>query len=172
VHHQLVNVTEREHKTHVIVIVGKPGVGKSRLAKLIAGGVGGCSPPELENIMTYVEAGGLGGGSRLDLYNKTRGKWWDGYMQQRTVIIDEFYGWLKYDELLRMCDRYGYRVPVKGGFTEFTSRNIIITANRGPTHGTITASSAGTERLLCADESVLRIYCQSGLLLEDLQGLY
>jgi len=64
-----------------------------------------------------------------DVYYKTRGDWWDGYKQHKAVIIDDFYGWLKYDELLKITDRYPYQVPIKGGFENFTSEHIYITSN-------------------------------------------
>ena len=38
----------------------------------------------------------------------------------------------QYDELLKICDRYPYRVPIKGGFRQFTSECIIITSNSEP----------------------------------------
>ena len=50
-------------------------------------------------------------------------------MQQTSVIIDDFYGWIKYDELLKICDRYPHKVPIKGGYEEFTSKHIFITSN-------------------------------------------
>ena len=46
--------------------------------------------------------------------------------------MDDFYGWVKYDEMLKICDRYPYRVPIKGGFRQFTSECIIITSNSEP----------------------------------------
>ncbi|AFS65279.1 replication-associated protein [Dragonfly associated cyclovirus 5] len=64
-----------------------------------------------------------------EIYYKPRGLWWDGYHQQDNVIIDDFYGWIKYDEMLKIMDRYPYKVQVKGGFEEFTSRRIWITSN-------------------------------------------
>ena len=63
------------------------------------------------------------------IYYKPRGLWWDGYEQQICVIIDDFYGWIKYDEILKICDRYPYKVQVKGAFQEFTSKYIWITSN-------------------------------------------
>ncbi|WBG01486.1 replication-associated protein [army ant associated cyclovirus 8 P1A-reste_2] len=63
------------------------------------------------------------------IYYKPRGLWWDSYHQQEGVIIDDFYGWIKYDELLKICDRYPYQVQIKGGFEEFTTKYIWITSN-------------------------------------------
>jgi len=65
-------------------------------------------------------------------YWKTRGEWWDGYEGEEQVIIDEFYGWLPWDFLLRLCDRYPLKVPIKNGFCEFTSKTIIFTTNEIP----------------------------------------
>lgn len=67
--------------------------------------------------------------SSEDYFIKTIGSWWDGYHGQETVILDEFYGWLPYAELLKLLDRYPHMVPVKGGFREFTSKTIYIISN-------------------------------------------
>lgn len=93
---------KRDFKTQVIVYYGETGSGKSRKAAEVAG---------------------------QSVYYKTRGEWWDGYSQEETVIIDDYYGWIRYDEMLRLCDRYPHQVPVKGGFTNFRSKRIIITSN-------------------------------------------
>ncbi|AMH87752.1 replication-associated protein [Pacific flying fox faeces associated circular DNA virus-8] len=42
------------------------------------------------------------------------------------------YGWIVFDELLKICDRYPYRVPIKGGYRNFVARDIFITSNSGP----------------------------------------
>nr|WAE42330.1 MAG: replication associated protein [Cressdnaviricota sp.] len=98
-------VAKRDFKTQVsvIVFVGETGAGKSRTAQEIAGDG--------------------------TVYYKPRGEWWDGYEQQNTVIIDDFYGWIKYDEILKICDRYPHKVPIKGGYREFSTKRIIITSN-------------------------------------------
>lgn len=56
--------------------------------------------------------------------------WWDGYRGQSTVIIDEFYGWIPYDLLLRILDRYPLRVEYKGGSTHLSATNFWITSNK------------------------------------------
>ncbi len=99
-------VPVRTEPTEVRVFWGPPGSGKSRRA--------------LE------EASALYGQS---IYYKPRGLWWDGYEQHMAVIIDDFYGWIKYDELLKIMDRYPYKVQIKGAFEEFTSKIIFITSN-------------------------------------------
>lgn len=95
---------KRDYKTEVYVLIGKPGTGKSRFASERAAQLG-------------------------SVYYKPRGEWWDGYDGETSVIIDDYYGWLKYDELLKIMDRYPYQVPVKGGYVGFTSKYIFITSN-------------------------------------------
>ena len=64
------------------------------------------------------------------MYYTTRVEWRDNLPPNcDAIIIDEFYGWLKYDELLKIMDRYPYQVPVKGGFVSFASKHIVITSN-------------------------------------------
>lgn len=56
--------------------------------------------------------------------------WFDGYEGQKCVILDEFYGWVQYDLLLRLLDRYPLRVQTKGGFVEMCATKFVITSNK------------------------------------------
>lgn len=56
--------------------------------------------------------------------------WFDGYHGQETMIIDEFYGWIPYDFLLRLCDRYPLKLQIKGGFVECCATRFIFTSNK------------------------------------------
>lgn len=94
----------RKTKTHVTVLFGPTGTGKSRSA--------------FEGFP--------------DAYPKPKGEWWDGYDSHPEVVIDEFYGWLAYDFLLRLTDRNPLFVPFKGGFKPFTSSHIVFTSNEAP----------------------------------------
>lgn len=66
------------------------------------------------------------------LYFKQRSNWWDNYNGHDDVILDDFYGWIKYDELLRLCDRYPCQVEIKGSHTVFAPQRIYITSNKRP----------------------------------------
>lgn len=94
----------RNEECNVIVIQGPTGTGKSRYA-----------------MDTYPGA-----------YWKQRGNWWDGYSSEEVVIIDEFYGWLPFDTLLRLCDRYPLLVESKGGQLQFVATTIVFTTNQVP----------------------------------------
>lgn len=59
--------------------------------------------------------------------------WWDNYRQQPKVIIDEFRGQLKMNELLRLADRHPLSVSRRGRPPmPFTSETIIITSALKP----------------------------------------
>jgi len=59
--------------------------------------------------------------------------WFDGYMGQKVLVVDEFtpdcIGW---DLLLRICDIYPLQVPIKGGFVAAEWNKVIITSNYHP----------------------------------------
>lgn len=102
--------TERKHRTQLIIVWGYPGTGKSYTVRRAAA--------ELEG--------------EDETFSKSRGEWWDGYSNHKSVILDDYYGWLKWDELLKIADQYPYRVPIKGGFVPFTANRIYITSNKHP----------------------------------------
>ncbi len=58
--------------------------------------------------------------------------WFDGYIGQRGLIIDEFYGWIQWSLLLRILDKYPLQVPIKGGFVAASWTHIWITSNSCP----------------------------------------
>jgi len=103
-HYSLLQSKPRDFKTQVYVIQGPTGTGKSKWAQ--------------DN---YPNA-----------FWKPRSNWWDGYCGQDAVVLDEFYGWIPYDQLLRLTDRYPLNVEIKGGSINFNSKYIIITTNKNP----------------------------------------
>lgn len=102
--HRMLSTKHRNFKTRVLVLYGPPKKGKSHYWSVAFPGA----------------------------YVKPVGEWWDGYDQQEVVILDDFYGWLKYAFLLQLLDRYPMYVEVKGGTRVFNSKIIVITSNKAP----------------------------------------
>lgn len=102
----------RKHKTELLIFYGEPGTGKSRLAAELC---------EMSGESTFYLRKGNGGAL-----------WWDGYDGQANVVVDDFYGWMPWDTLLRIADRYPLRVDTKGSSVEFVAKRIIITSNSAP----------------------------------------
>jgi len=68
------------------------------------------------------------GGSRS--YPKDpRSKFWCGYKDQTTVIIDEFRGGIDVSHLLRWLDRYPVNVEIKGSSKPLLANKFFITSN-------------------------------------------
>lgn len=93
-------------------------------------------------VVVYYGATGTGKTRRAierneDYYKLDRGAsgdsvWWDGYEGQRTLIIDDFYGWVKWGFFLNMLDIYPLRLAVKGTHTYAAWERVIITSNEPP----------------------------------------
>lgn len=61
------------------------------------------------------------------------GKWFEGYDAHEDVIIDDIRGdFCKFHVLLRLLDRYPYRIEVKGGSRQFLAKRIFITSCHPP----------------------------------------
>uniref|UniRef100_UPI004047E072 hypothetical protein n=1 Tax=Polynucleobacter sp. TaxID=2029855 RepID=UPI004047E072 len=70
-------------------------------------------------------------------------KWWDGYDAHENVIIDDFReNFISFNGLLRLLDRYAYRIECKGGSRQLLAKTIIITT---PNHPNETFSKNGDE---------------------------
>ena len=92
-------------QVEVIVYVGKTGSGKTRKA---TSGTDWFMMPCSEKL------------------------WFDGYEGQSTLIIDDFYGNIKYGLFLRILDGHSLQLPVKGGFIWALWNKVIITSNAYP----------------------------------------
>lgn len=68
-----------------------------------------------------------------EVFVPTSFKWWEGYDGHEVVLLDEIRGdFCKYHEILKLLDRYPYRVECKGGSRQLLCKTIIITSNRHP----------------------------------------
>lgn len=99
-------------------IVGKPGVGKSRGARLI----GELKCPVLNGVR------------QLPYFKPANNKWWDSYQQEKVVIMDDMELDAKYmgHELKLVSDMYRARVEIKGASTMIRPDMIIVTSNYTP----------------------------------------
>jgi len=66
-------------------------------------------------------------------YVKMNNKWWDGYLGEETVIIDDYRPSLcTFQDLLRLLDRYPMRVECKGSSMPLSATHFIITTTKRP----------------------------------------
>ncbi len=91
----------------ILVIFGDPDVGKTALAYEMF--------PSLYRLSC-----------------KEKDIWWDGYNGEKCILLDDFYGQIKYSDMLQLLDGYPNRVQVKGSFTHLNNDVWIITSNVGP----------------------------------------
>lgn len=67
------------------------------------------------------------------IYNKDKTQWWDGYIGQKQVLIDELNSPdINYNELLKIGNKEPMKVQVKGGYVEFVAEVVVIVSNVMP----------------------------------------
>lgn len=98
--------------------------------------------PEWRDVKTVVYYGQAGTGKTRRAVEESGGDyfilhcaervWFDGYDGESTLIIDDFYGWIRYGLLLHLLDGYRLRVEIKGGFTYANWTKVYITSNDAP----------------------------------------
>jgi len=104
-------VTRRTWKPQVIVYYGAPGTGKTRRVY------------DKHGYDNVYEVPTPRSGSEV---------WFDGYIGQQVILVDDFYGWFRWSFLLKFIDRYPQDLPVKGGFTPNLATFIYFTSNTSP----------------------------------------
>lgn len=98
----VINGKKERGEVKVIVLIGKPGSGKTRY------------------VMEKEEK----------IWNAPGDyRWYDGYCGQEAVLFDDYEGEIEYRMLLKLLDRYKMQVPVKGGFVWWLPKRIYITSN-------------------------------------------
>lgn len=93
----------------VIILCGKPGVGKSRWCWETF--------PGLYKVEKPANRGTL---------------WFNGYTDQDVILIDDFRGWISYSQMLHICDGYKLQMQTKGGHTWGRWTKVLITSNKDP----------------------------------------
>lgn len=104
-----------ERNVEVIVYWGPPGTGKSYRAHVECGA---SIAPDNFYVVPMPKGSGL---------------YFDGYMGQECVLIDEMRGSrMPHQDLLRLLDRYPTTVPIHGGIVDWRPRRVILTSNEHP----------------------------------------
>lgn len=75
-------------------------------------------------------------------------KFWDGYQDQKHVVIDEFRGDIGISHMLRWLDRYPVLVETKGSGIVLSASTIWITSNISPSNWYPTLDADTTAALL------------------------
>lgn len=92
----------RNWKTHVTLVYGNPGLGKSYWCRQQA----------------------------PDAYWKApNNKWFDTYDRHEDVVMDDYKAWLPWSTILQLMDEGPCKVESKGSFCEFLARRMFITTN-------------------------------------------
>jgi len=96
-------------------------------------------PPIVREVFVFWGATATGKSRRawdeagLSAYSKDpRSKFWDGYQDQKNVVLDEFRGGIDIAHLLRWTDRYPVRVEVKGSSRPLLAEKLWFTSNIDP----------------------------------------
>ncbi len=99
--------TNHFRTVHCQAVVGPAGSGKTRLVYDKFG---------YDNVFKLDQSDG----DRL---------WFDGYNGEAVLLIDDFYGWIKYGMFLNILNGYPLRLPVKGSFCYANWTKVWITSN-------------------------------------------
>lgn len=109
--------SRRFRRIQVSVHVGKTGVGKSRSALY-----GEESDIQSRDVFRVTSPGRSNNGNWEKL-------WWDGYNGEKTIVLDDFTGWISVEDFLALTDGHSYRGGIKGSSTYIIPDKIIINSN-------------------------------------------
>lgn len=74
-----------------------------------------------------------GAGLMDDVYRKSAGKWWDGYMNQKLIVFDDFnYDVVNAKDIIQWWDKWPVDVNVKNTMVKLDFEYVIILDNREP----------------------------------------
>jgi len=102
--YRLVNSKPRNKRPEIVIFWGESRTGKSLLARDAFPGA----------------------------FWKPKNAWWDKYFMQDTVVFDEFYSWVSFDDILRILDWYPLIVEIKGTAVELFANRFVFTSNQDP----------------------------------------
>lgn len=129
----------KSHTTMCAAMVTEPLVARHpHLYKTVRAELDEIEAPAWRDVEVKVYIGPTGSGKtklamdhpsvyKLDMANNL---WFNGYNRQTRLVIDDFYGWIRYGHLLQLLDGYKMRLEIKGGFTYAFFTEIIITSNK------------------------------------------
>lgn len=80
----------------------------------------------------YAEAQERGAVHFINPPKRGSGVWYDGYINQATVIYEEFTGYMPFGLLLSVLDRYPLKLQFKSGFIQFVATLCYFTTNLSP----------------------------------------
>lgn len=99
--------TERTWQPDVIVHWGRTGTGKTRA------------------VYQFID--------KSSIYMHPGDHWFDGYNGQPVALFDDYNGSeFKLSYLLKLLDRYPFKVPIKGAYVNWIPKHIFITSNKSP----------------------------------------
>ncbi|QMW68696.1 replication-associated protein [Crucivirus-182] len=71
-----------------------------------------------------------------DIYSLPKGNqnnvWFNNYTNEPILLLDDFYGWIKYSYLLNLTDGYKLQLETKGGYCYKKWNTVYITSNKHP----------------------------------------
>lgn len=115
-----------------------------------------------------------------NVYRLTRANnnsiWFDGYTNQKVLLIDDYYGWIQYGQLLELLDGYVMRLQQKGSHAYSLWDKVYITSNKHPeewyTRGLTPALSRRIKEITecLIDEKEVRKPIENSMNLNDLRA--